>query len=141
MPDRAAPAVFSIAPGRPFLDLLAAGILERWGDTPETLSRVTVLLPTRRACRALTEAFLRQRDGRALLLPEIRPLGDVDEDELDLRGIGEADDAALPFAPLERDLQIGRAHFCTTVTNDHLVCRLLLEKNKTNQYLHTINNT
>src|SRR3546814_2311226 len=26
--------------------------------------------------------------------------------------------------------QIGRAHVCTPVTNAHLVCRLLLEKNK-----------
>ncbi|MFC3674724.1 double-strand break repair protein AddB [Ferrovibrio xuzhouensis] len=112
MPDRAAPAVFSIAPGRPFLDLLAAEILERWGDAPERLSRVTVLLPTRRACRALTEAFLRQRDGRALLLPAIRPLGDVDEDELDLRGAGMMDgragDDALPFAPRERDLLLAK---------------------------------
>src|SRR3546814_9739510 len=28
-------------------------------------------------------------------------------------------------------LEIGRAHVCTPVTNAHLVCRLLLEKNKT----------
>src|SRR3546814_8921412 len=27
-------------------------------------------------------------------------------------------------------LEIGRAHVCTPVTNAHLVCRLLLEKNK-----------
>src|SRR3546814_2160703 len=29
--------------------------------------------------------------------------------------------------------QIGRAHVCTPVTNAHLVCRLLLEKNKNQQ--------
>src|SRR3546814_11932607 len=51
---------------------------------------------------------MRKSAGRALLLQAIRPLGDVDEDELDLRGIGEADDAALPFAPLERDLLLAR---------------------------------
>src|SRR3546814_5270455 len=28
------------------------------------------------------------------------------------------------------ETQIGRAHVCTTVTNAHLVCRLLLEKKK-----------
>src|SRR3546814_6980827 len=28
------------------------------------------------------------------------------------------------------DEEIGRAHVCTPVTNAHLVCRLLLEKNK-----------
>src|SRR3546814_6046498 len=31
----------------------------------------------------------------------------------------------------EHELQIGRAHVCTPVTNAHLVCRLLLEKKKT----------
>src|SRR3546814_2547449 len=37
--------------------------------------------------------------------------------------------------------EIGRAHVCTTVTNAHLVCRLLLEnKNKHNQ-LPPITNT
>src|SRR3546814_4232797 len=29
------------------------------------------------------------------------------------------------------ELKIGRAHVCTPVTNAHLVCRLLLEKKKT----------
>src|SRR3546814_3757739 len=35
------------------------------------------------------------------------------------------------------ELQIGRAHVCTPVTNAHLVCRLLLE-NKTHYELMTI---
>src|SRR3546814_9573954 len=30
--------------------------------------------------------------------------------------------------------QIGRAHVCTPVTNAHLVCRLLLEKKKNQEY-------
>src|SRR3546814_6000149 len=34
-----------------------------------------------------------------------------------------------PGWPVHRE-QIGRAHVCTTVTNAHLVCRLLLEKKK-----------
>ncbi|WP_370156707.1 double-strand break repair protein AddB [Ferrovibrio sp.] len=109
----AAPQVFTIPAGRPFLDLLAAGCLERWGGDPLLLSRATILLPTRRACRALAEAFLRQTGGRALLLPAIRPLGDVDEDELDLRDAGGPGDEtaageALPFTPLERDLLLAR---------------------------------
>lgn len=108
MAKSASPSVHTIAPGRPFLDLLARGILQQHGSDPLTLSRVTVLLPTRRACRALAEAFLRQGDGTALLLPVIRPLGDVDEDELDLRGIGDAQDETLPFGTLERDLLLAR---------------------------------
>lgn len=109
MAQPADPTVYSIAPGRPFLDLLAAGILRQHGADPLTLSNVTVLLPTRRACRALAEAFLRQGEGKALLLPTIRPLGDIDEDELDLRGIdAESGDNALPFGPLERSLLLAR---------------------------------
>jgi ATP-dependent helicase/nuclease subunit B len=108
MARAASPSVCTIAPGRPFLDLLARGVLRQYGSDPLSLSHVTVLLPTRRACRALAEAFLRQGDGSALLLPVIRPLGDVDEDELDLRGIGDAQDEALAFGTLERSLLLAR---------------------------------
>jgi ATP-dependent helicase/nuclease subunit B len=107
MAKSASPTIYTIAPGRPFLDLLAGGILKQYGDDPLSLSRVTVLLPTRRACRALAEAFLRRSGGAALLLPVIRPLGDVDEDELDLRGIGESGEA-LAFGALERNLLLAR---------------------------------
>src|SRR3990172_1702123 len=88
-----APArVFTIPPGLSFLDALAAGLIARAGQDPLALSAMTVLLPTRpartllrpprRACRSLEAAFLRRSEGRALLLPAIRPLGDIDEDAL-----------------------------------------------------------
>lgn len=91
-PAAKAPTVFTVAPGVPFVDALAAGILDRTGADPLALSAVTVLLPTRRACRALREAFLRRSGGAALLLPRMRPLGDVDEDDLILDA---ADDGPL----------------------------------------------
>ena len=47
------PKVYSIPAGAPFVDMLAAGIMERVGGDPMALAGVTVLLPTRRACRAL----------------------------------------------------------------------------------------
>lgn len=102
------PAVYTIPPGRPFLDLLAAGVLQRSGKDPLELSRITILLPTRRACRALAEAFLRLSDGAALLLPQIRPLGDIDEDELELRGIGGDGGEAQPFSAMDRSLLLAR---------------------------------
>lgn len=114
---RANPAVYTIAPGRAFLDLLAAGILRQYGTDPLLLSRVTVLLPTRRACRALTEAFLRQGDGKALLLPAIRPLGDIDEDELDLHGIEPGSDA-LSFSMLDRSLLLAQLVRATPLAGD-----------------------
>ena len=75
--------VFTIPADRPFLDTLVAGLMAA-SDDPLDLARQTILLPTRRAARALSEAFLRQSAGRALLLPRLVPVGDVDTDELAL---------------------------------------------------------
>lgn len=44
------------------------------------LPRVTLYLPTRRATRALQDAFLRASGGRALLLPKIVPISEGEED-------------------------------------------------------------
>jgi ATP-dependent helicase/nuclease subunit B len=89
--------ILSIAPGRPFLDTLAAGLLAEAGGEPHLLADYLILLPTRRACRALGEAFLRVGGGRPLILPAIRPLGDVDEEALAFQLA--ADDAALTLPP------------------------------------------
>lgn len=78
--------VFTIAPEMPFGDALAAGILARFGHEPGALPSLLVLLPNRRGCRSLAEAFLRQSAGRPLLLPRMSPIGDLDEDELALSG-------------------------------------------------------
>src|SRR5438105_1851956 len=70
------------------------------GTDPLKMARITVLLPTRRAVRSLREAFLRVApDGKAagtpLLLPRMRPIGDLDSDELSLSN-GGAEDLAVP---------------------------------------------
>lgn len=92
--------VFTIPPTLPFADTLAAGLLARAGGAAEALARMTVLLPTRRACRALREAFLRQSGGRPLLLPRLHPIGDVDEEELVLTaGEYDAGDAIAEIPP------------------------------------------
>lgn len=105
-----APKVFTIDAGLPFLETLARGILARipWTDDPLSLARVTVLLPTRRAARALSEAFLRVTGRSALLMPVIRPIGDVDEEELAFET--GPDDLALPpaISSLERQLILTR---------------------------------
>ncbi len=88
--------VLTIAPGRPFLDALAAGLLHETRAAPETLADYLVLLPTRRACRSLAEAFLRASNGRPLLLPDTRPLGDVEEESLALRLSSGGVDLTLP---------------------------------------------
>ena len=106
------PTVYTVPPHEPFVDALAGGILSGRtvpldpGD-PLALSRLTILLPTRRSCRALGLAFLRAAPGQALLLPRIRPLGDIDEDEM---SIGDEADETLPDAvsPLERRLLLSQ---------------------------------
>jgi ATP-dependent helicase/nuclease subunit B len=91
------PSVFTIDADRPFLDTLVAGLRADVGDDPLALSRQTILLPTRRAARALAEAFLRASDGRALLLPRLVPVGDVDAEEL---AFGDGDGfAAIDIPP------------------------------------------
>ena len=107
------PKVYTIAPGVPFAEVLARGIVETVGNTPEALSAVTVLLPTRRACRTLREAFLRLGDGKPMLLPRMTPMGDVDEDELALSAFEEpVSDAALSIPPaigsLRRQMLLAR---------------------------------
>ncbi|XBQ17015.1 MAG: double-strand break repair protein AddB [Oceanicaulis sp.] len=77
----AGPRVFTIPPASGFVDALARGLRAAFPD-PAELSAATVLLPTRRAGRALADAFTRLEDGPgAALLPAIRPIGDVDADD------------------------------------------------------------
>jgi ATP-dependent helicase/nuclease subunit B len=97
------PRLYTIAPERPFLATLADGLLATVGEDPLALARVTVLLPTRRAVRALREAFLRtvregSEPGTPLLLPRMRPIGDLDSDELSLVE-GSAEDGGLGVPP------------------------------------------
>ena len=67
---------------RPFLEDLAAGVLDWLGEqTPETLTDATILLPNRRAARAFSSALGRLAGDHPVLLPQVRPLGDLEEDE------------------------------------------------------------
>ena len=76
------PRWFSIAAHRPFLEDLAAGVLAWLGEAPpETLSDALILLPNRRAARAFAAALSKQAGDRPILLPQVRPLGDLEEDE------------------------------------------------------------
>ena len=100
--DGRATRLFTIPPGVSFVDALAAALLAETGADPLVLARYTILLPTRRARRALDEAFLRQSDGRPLLLPRTLPLGDLDPDDVVLAG--SEDGAAFESAPGLADL-------------------------------------
>jgi ATP-dependent helicase/nuclease subunit B len=108
------PKVYTIATHRPFLPTLAAGLLGIAGDDPMLLPRITVLLPTRRAIRSLRDAFLHvapagKAQGTPFLLPRMRPIADLDFDELSLSDGGEEDLSVPPPIPeLRRRLLLTR---------------------------------
>ncbi len=64
-----------------FTHTLVKGVWERFGDNPLTLSDIRIFLPTRRACRAVANAFLQLSNGKAMVLPRLIPLGEADTDE------------------------------------------------------------
>ena len=98
------PRVYAIPAGVAFADALARGLTQSAGADPLALAAMTVLLPTRRAVRALTDAFLRVTEGKALLLPRLLALADLDGDQDTLAGDG------IPAAidPLHRRLILAR---------------------------------
>jgi ATP-dependent helicase/nuclease subunit B len=75
------PRIHTIPGDCSFADVLADGLWRRADRDPVRLGQGIVLVPHRRAVRVLADAFLRLGRGRAMLLPEIRAVGDVDEDE------------------------------------------------------------
>jgi ATP-dependent helicase/nuclease subunit B len=106
------PAIFNIPSDAAFVDVLAQGILADAADDPLALAAVTVLLPTRRACRSLREAFLRLSEGRPRLLPRLVPLNDMDDEEALFSSYGASDsvtDIPPPISALKRQLMLARA--------------------------------
>src|SRR5271157_5352227 len=77
--------LFTIPSGAPFLDAIATEWLGR-GEDPLQAAQGLILLPTRRAARALADAFLHVSGGRPLLVPRITALGALDEAPLALAG-------------------------------------------------------
>lgn len=98
--------VFNIPAGQPFMDVLVAGIMARYGEDPLTLSHLTLLLPNRRSCRAAQEAFLRYNGGKPMLLPSIMPLGDIEEEGLQLHLPSDPIPPAIP--PLKQLLILSK---------------------------------
>ena len=80
MAERPGPSIYSIAAHRGFADALVAGLIPRYADPETGLARLTLLLPSSRAARTVTEAFVRLSKG-GLLLPRMAVVGDLDLDE------------------------------------------------------------
>ena len=123
VPDAAGekPRVYTIHPALPFLETLARALID--GRLPHAggirrgpldLAAITLLLPTRRATRALQDAFLAISPNRALLLPRVKPIAEGDDDLSLLAGLtGPAESAdGIDIAPalgeMERRLVLTR---------------------------------
>lgn len=84
MAEDSGPRVYSIAAHRGFADALVAGLLPRYREPGFGLARLTLLLPSRRTVRTVTEAFVRlsgDEGGGGILLPRMAVVGDLDLDE------------------------------------------------------------
>lgn len=83
-PRRTGPLVYSIAAHRGFADALVAGLVPRYREPGFGLARLTLLVPSSRAARTLSEAFIRhagEMGENGLLMPRMITVGDLDLDE------------------------------------------------------------
>lgn len=103
------PRWFNIPAHRPFARDLARGLYEALAPLgPEALSQATVLIPTRRGARLLADAFVTAAEGRAVLPPQMRPLGDLDEGEPPFEPGDIALDLPAAIEPLRRRFELMR---------------------------------
>ncbi|MEM8725513.1 MAG: PD-(D/E)XK nuclease family protein [Pseudomonadota bacterium] len=84
MDSRAQPNIYSIAAHRGFADALVAGLVPRYAEEELGLARLTLLVPSTRAARTISEAFIRhtgETGAAGLLMPRMVAVGDLDLDE------------------------------------------------------------
>ena len=98
--------VYTIAPVFSFADTLVAELLNQDREAPSELAHTVIFLPTRRACKTVQEAFLRQSDGKPLMLPRLIPFSAIDDEETQgrLSLLSDIPDLPPPISPLRRRL-------------------------------------
>lgn len=112
--------IYNIPAPYPFLESVAHGLLHEYGSDPLSLSHLTVFLPTRKACFALKNAFLKASVGKPLLLPRLLPLGDLEEDDEFI--LNAPSDAPLPLIPtLRRQGLLAKLIYQYTTQHEGLV--------------------
>ncbi|GAA0764706.1 ATP-dependent helicase/nuclease subunit B [Erythromicrobium ramosum] len=105
-PRHIGPLVYSIAAHRGFADALVAGLVPRYREPGFGLARLTLLVPSSRAARTLSEAFIRHAGDTGeggVLMPRMIAVGDLDLDEklgaaLDPLGAADIPPACDPVA-------------------------------------------
>ncbi len=74
--------IYNIGSENSLVDFLAEHFLAQYKSVPEKLSEVLFLLPSRRACKNLQEAFVRLNGRTPTILPEIRAIADIEEENI-----------------------------------------------------------
>ena len=101
--------VYTIAPVYSFADTLAAELLKQYSENPSGLAGTVLFLPTRRACKTVQEAFLRQSNGKPLLLPRLIPFSSIEEEETQGRlSLLHATELPQAIDPLRRKLLLSK---------------------------------
>ena len=101
------PSVYTISASAHFAETLARGLLKRIGDDPLALSSATIYLPTQRAARTFGDAFAKVMGGAALL-PQFKPLGDSNEEDLLFDTAADGLEIAPAIHPLRRQLLLAQ---------------------------------
>ena len=99
--------IFNISSSNSFVDVLATKLLDEYSSNNLDLSNIIILLPNHRACRSLSDAFIHIKGMQPTLLPQIKAIGDISEDELILNGDENSEEFFnIPpsISPLERNL-------------------------------------
>ena len=76
------PKVYTIDPNFSFLDTLAAGFLKKISFDREVLAQSIFFLPTQRSVANFASCIKGFFDNKTVILPTIRPLGDLMDEEL-----------------------------------------------------------
>ncbi|WP_334165018.1 double-strand break repair protein AddB, partial [Phenylobacterium sp.] len=103
------PRWYNIPAHRPFAQDLAQGLHDALAPQgPEALSQAVVLIPTRRGARAIADGFVAAAGGRAVLPPQMRPLGDLEEGEPPFEPGDLSLDLPAAIDPLKRRFELTR---------------------------------
>ena len=78
--------IFNIRISSPFWETLARVYLQKYSQNRLDLAGVLFLLPNRRACQALTAAFIRLQGLQPTILPQMTPIAELDDDEIFFNG-------------------------------------------------------
>ena len=70
--------IYTVGLSDDFADKLSYFVLDKYQSNPFDMANTEIILPTRRACLTVKEAFLRASKSKSLLLPKLTPLYEMD---------------------------------------------------------------